>query len=185
VAGPAPGRELAPQFFIFARVSRRRSVKTIRRQKDLFHVALLEPEIPPNTGNIARLCVATGAELHLIGRLGFRLDDRSLRRAGLDYWDALRVHRHVSLAAFEAECASSRLLCLSARAVTPYTAARFSDGDYLLFGGESHGLPQSVIDRHGASTFLIPMPAGKVRSLNLATAVGIVLYEALRQTGAW
>jgi tRNA (cytidine/uridine-2'-O-)-methyltransferase len=151
----------------------------------LLHVALLEPEIPPNTGNIARLCAATGADLHLIGRLGFRLDDRSLKRAGLDYWDAVRVHRHLHFEAFETASGRARIHCLSARATTPYTAARFADGDYLLFGGESHGLPQSVLDRHLDSSFLIPMPAGKVRSLNLATAVGIVLYEALRQTGAW
>jgi tRNA (cytidine/uridine-2'-O-)-methyltransferase len=151
----------------------------------VLHIALLEPEIPPNTGNIARLCAAAGAELHLIGRLGFRLDDRSLRRAGLDYWDLVTVHRHATLEEFEAAVAGARILCLSARATVPYTAVRFQDSDCLLFGGESHGLPASVLERHADRTFLIPMPAGKVRSLNLATAVGIVLYEALRQIGAW
>jgi tRNA (cytidine/uridine-2'-O-)-methyltransferase len=151
----------------------------------LLHVALWEPEIPPNTGNIARLCAATGAELHLIGRVGFRLDDRSLRRAGLDYWDAVAVRRHATLEAFEAALAGSRIHCLSARAATPYTAAAYRDGDCLLFGSESRGLPPTALERHKDSTFVIPMPAGKVRSLNLATAVGIVLYEALRQTGAW
>jgi tRNA (cytidine/uridine-2'-O-)-methyltransferase len=150
---------------------------------NLFHVALLEPEIPPNTGNIARLCAATGADLHLIGRVGFRLDDRSLRRAGLDYWQDVRIHRHVSVDAFLTNCPKDRVRCLSARATIPHTAARFADGDYLLFGCESQGLPQSVLDLFPASSFCIPMPTGKVRSLNLATAVGIVLYEAMRQIG--
>lgn len=150
----------------------------------MLHVALLEPEIPPNTGNIARLCAATGAELHLIGRLGFRLDNRSLRRAGVDYWDAVRMHRHDTVDSFFAACPIERIRCLSARATIPYTVARFEDGDYLLFGGESHGLPQSILDRFADRSFLIPMPTGKVRSLNLATAVGIVLYEAIRQIGS-
>jgi tRNA (cytidine/uridine-2'-O-)-methyltransferase len=149
----------------------------------VLRIALWEPEIPPNTGNIARLCAASGAELHLIGRLGFRLDDRSLRRAGLDYWDALSICKHRSLEEFEAALADTRICCLSARATTPYTQARFQDGDCLLFGGESHGLPASVLERHADRAFVIPMPSGKVRSLNLATAVGIVLYEALRQIG--
>jgi tRNA (cytidine/uridine-2'-O-)-methyltransferase len=151
----------------------------------VLHIALWEPEIPPNTGNIARLCAATGAQLHLIGRVGFRLDDRSLRRAGVDYWDAVAVHRHATQEAFEAALAGVLVCCFSARATTPYTRAAFRDGDCLLFGGESHGLPASVLERYADSAFVIPMPAGKVRSLNLATAVGIVLYEALRQTGAW
>jgi tRNA (cytidine/uridine-2'-O-)-methyltransferase len=151
----------------------------------VLHVALWEPEIPPNTGNVARLCAATGAELHLVGRLGFRLDDRSLRRAGLDYWDAVTVRRHATLEQFEAVAHNARVLCYSAKASTPYTAAGYRDGDYLLFGGESQGLPPAVLARHADRTYVIPMPAGKVRSLNLATAVGIVLYEALRQTGAW
>ena len=150
----------------------------------MLHVALLEPEIPPNTGNIARLCAATGAELHLIGRLGFRLDNRSLRRAGVDYWDAVRMHRHDTVESFFAAYAAERVRCLSARAITPYTAASFEDGDILLFGGESQGLPQSILDRFADRSFLIPMPTGKVRSLNLATAVGIVLYEAMRQIGS-
>ena len=151
----------------------------------MLHVALLEPEIPPNTGNIARLCAATGADLHLIGRVGFRLDDRSLRRAGLDYWDAIRLHRHVDFDAFLEEFRPERVHCLSARAAIPYTKADFADGDVLLFGCESHGLPQAILDRYPERSLLIPMPTGKVRSLNLATAVGIVLYEALRQINGW
>lgn len=151
----------------------------------MFHIALWEPEVPPNTGNIARLCAATGSVLHLIGRLGFRLDDRSLRRAGLDYWPHVTLHRHATWADFDAARGAARLVCFSARAARPYTAADFRDGDFLLFGAETHGLPPDVLERHRDATFVIPMPGGKVRSLNLATAVGIVLYEGLRQTGAW
>ncbi len=157
----------------------------------MLHIALLEPEIPANTGNIARLCAATGAALHLIGRLGFRLDERSLRRAGVDCWSAVEVRRHDSLEHFErfwAEGAagepSGRLFCFSAHVERPYTRVAYRDGDCLLFGGESHGLPPGVLSRHAEQALRIPMPAGKVRSLNLATAVGIVLYEALRQLSA-
>jgi tRNA (cytidine/uridine-2'-O-)-methyltransferase len=150
----------------------------------MLHVALWEPEIPPNTGNVARLCAATGAALHLVGRVGFRLDDRSLRRAGLDYWKEVQVRRHATLADFEQALGAARIFCFSARAVTPYTAAAYRPGDVLLFGSESHGLPATVIERYGPRALHIPMPAGKVRSLNLATAVGIALYEALRQLNA-
>ena len=150
----------------------------------MLHIALWEPEIPPNTGNVARLCAATGARLHLIGRLGFRLDQRDLKRAGLDYWPDVDLVRHDSLEAFESSF-SGRILCLSAHAALPYTQANFRDGDCLLFGSESKGLPLTVFDRHANLAVTIPMPAGKVRSLNLATAVGIVLYEALRQRHTW
>jgi tRNA (cytidine/uridine-2'-O-)-methyltransferase len=151
----------------------------------MLHIALWEPEIPPNTGNVARLCAATGAVLHLIGRLGFRLDDRSLRRAGLNYWKDVDVRRHDTLAAFEAATAGGRIFCFSARAAIPYTEVRYRDGDCLLFGGESFGLPAAVHARYADRAVTIPMPAGKVRSLNLATAVGIALYEALRQVNGW
>lgn len=151
----------------------------------MLHVALWEPEIPPNTGNIGRLCAATGTALHLIGRLGFRLDDRALRRAGLDYWDALELHRHATWEDFTATLDISRCYCLSRHASQPYTGVQYQDGDCLLFGGESHGLPPGLLERHAERVLTIPMPAGKVRSLNLATAVGIVLYEALRQLRAW
>jgi tRNA (cytidine/uridine-2'-O-)-methyltransferase len=152
----------------------------------VIHIALWEPEIPPNTGNIARLCAATGSPLHLIGRLGFRLDERSLRRAGVDCWHAVEVHRHDSLAAFEPHFTDrGRIFCLSARADVPYTAASFQSGDCLLFGAESRGLPAELLERHRERVLVIPMPAGQVRSLNVATAVGIVLYEALRQLQRW
>ncbi len=149
------------------------------------HVALWEPEIPPNTGNIARICAASGATLHLIGRLGFRMDDKSLQRAGLDYWPLVEWRRHATLADFETNMAGARLFCFSARASSPYTEVAFEAGDCLLFGGESHGLPRSYLERHSRRALFIPMPAGKVRSLNLATAVGIALYEALRQIHRW
>jgi tRNA (cytidine/uridine-2'-O-)-methyltransferase len=151
----------------------------------MLHVALWEPEIPPNTGNVARLCVATGATLHLIGRVGFRLDDRSLRRAGVDYWSEVAVRRHVTLADFEAAMNPHRIFCFTAHAATPYTRVQYGAGDCLLFGGESHGLPPGVVERYGERALCIPMPASRVRSLNLATAVGIVLYEGLRQLHGW
>src|ERR1700681_3608865 len=103
----------------------------------MLHVALWEPEIPPNTGNVARLCAATGAALHLIGRLGFRLDDRSLRRAGLDYWNAVEVQLHTTLADFERALAGSRLFCFSAHGTVPFTKVAYQPRDCLLFGGES------------------------------------------------
>ncbi len=151
----------------------------------MLHVALWEPEIPPNTGNVARLCAATGAELHLIGRLGFHLDDRSLKRAGLDYWPAVRLHRHVDQAAFEAARSGGTIWCVEAPAPRLYTQVRYAPGDCLLFGGESRGLPASVLERHAGHVVAIPMPGDAVRSLNLANAVGIVLYEALRQLHGW
>jgi tRNA (cytidine/uridine-2'-O-)-methyltransferase len=152
----------------------------------MLHVALWEPEIPPNTGNVARLCAATGASLHLIGRLGFRLDDRNLRRAGLDYWHAVTLYRHASLEEFEnALDRPQRIFCFSAHATVPYTKASYEADDCLLFGSEGHGLPRGFLERNAQRALRIPMPAGKVRSLNLATAVGIVLYEALRQLSAW
>ena len=160
----------------------------------MLHVALWEPEIPPNTGNIARLCAATGARLHLIGRLGFRLDDRSLKRAGLDYWDAVDVVRHVTFEEFEEALASRpvatgrlppRIWIVETPAEKLYTKAEFADGDCLLFGAESKGLPPGVRAKYAGSHIGIPMPTGKVRSLNLATSVGVVLYEALRQLHDW
>ena len=151
----------------------------------VLRVALWEPEIPPNTGNIARLCAATGAELHLIGRIGFRLDDRHLRRAGLEYWSQLPIQHHVDLAAFELALRDVRLFAFSARATRLYCKETFRAGDCLVFGSESHGLPAGFLDRLGNRSLTIPMPAGAVRSLNLATAVGVAAYEALRQIQDW
>ena len=149
----------------------------------MLHVALWEPEIPPNTGNVARLCAATNTRLHLIGRLGFRLDDRALKRAGLDYWHAVDVVRHVTFADFEA--LGLRVWCVETPAERPYTRAEFADGDCLLFGSESGGLPLSVRERYADRLIGIPMPGDAVRSLNLATSVGVVLYDALRRLHGW
>jgi tRNA (cytidine/uridine-2'-O-)-methyltransferase len=151
----------------------------------VLHIALWEPEIPPNTGNIARLCAAAGVTLHLVGRLGFRLDDRSLRRAGVDYWPAVTYCRHATLADLEAHLQGSRFFCFSAHAQRRYTQVAYQAGDCLLFGGESHGLPAGVLEQYGERALCIPMPGSGVRSLNLATAAGIVLYEALRQLNNW
>jgi tRNA (cytidine/uridine-2'-O-)-methyltransferase len=161
----------------------------------MLHVALWEPRIPPNTGNIARLCAATGSRLHLIGRLGFRIDDRSLKRAGIDYWHAVDVVRHETFAEFEESLQQSpptiagglsmRIWCVDNPAERNYTRAEFRDGDCLLFGNESDGLPPELRERFAERLISIPMPTGKVRSLNLATAAGIVVYEALRQVRGW
>ncbi|MFO0796917.1 MAG: tRNA (cytidine(34)-2'-O)-methyltransferase [Gemmataceae bacterium] len=151
----------------------------------MLHVALWEPEIPPNAGNVARLCAATGARLHLVGRLGFRLDDKSLKRAGLDYWPAVDWVRHATMAEFEAAVAGLRVWLVETPADVAYTRAAFADDDCLLFGSESKGLPPEVRERYAGRVVGVPMPTGAVRSLNLATTVGIVLYEALRQVHDW
>jgi tRNA (cytidine/uridine-2'-O-)-methyltransferase len=151
----------------------------------MLHVALYEPEIPANTGNVGRLCVAAGATLHLVGRVGFRLDDRSVRRAGLDQWREVELFRHATLEEFESSRQGGRVFCFSAHASVRYTQARYEPGDSLLFGGESDGLPPGVVARYGERALCIPLPSGKARSLNLANAVAIALYEALRQLHGW
>jgi tRNA (cytidine/uridine-2'-O-)-methyltransferase len=151
----------------------------------MFHIALLEPEVPPNTGNIIRLCAATGASLHLIGRLGFPVGDRTVRRAAVDYFDEVQPLRYASVEDFERVIPPERTWCFSAHSSLPYTRARYQSGDALLFGCESRGLPDEFLERSGDRALCIPMPAGKARSLNLANAVAIVLYEALRQINAW
>jgi tRNA (cytidine/uridine-2'-O-)-methyltransferase len=122
--------------------------------------------------------------LHLIGRLGFRLDDRSLKRAGCDYWDAVDVVRHITFEEFE-QAISGRIWCIETPAAQSYTKANYADEDCLLFGSESSGLPAAVREKYATTLVGIPMPTGNVRSLNLATSVGIVLYEALRQLRDW
>lgn len=148
----------------------------------LFHIALLAPEIPPNTGAIIRLCANTMSALHLIEPLGFDLSERSLKRAGLDYHDLASVEVHKDLDTCLEKLADRRVFAFSKRCVRPYTEARFRLGDVLLFGSESAGLPQQVIDSFAPERRLvIPMAGG--RSLNLANAASIVVYEAWRQTG--
>ena len=151
----------------------------------ILRIALWEPEIPPNTGNVARLCAGTGAELHLIGRLGFRLDDTSLRRAGLGYWAQLNVQQHKNIEEFEQKLAGVRMFAFSARVEKSYTRVNYRRGDCLIFGAESRGLSREFLERMGENAVTVPMPAKVVRSLNLSTTVGIAAYEALRQIEGW
>jgi tRNA (cytidine/uridine-2'-O-)-methyltransferase len=147
------------------------------------HIALIEPRIPPNTGNIARLCAATDTSLHLVEPLGFSIDDASLKRAGLDYWDSVDLWVHPGWRSFREAISRERCLYFSARATRPLSEAKFRPNSVLIFGNENTGLPDRILEKHPDETFMIPMPSGKVRSLNLSTAAGIVLYEALRQVG--
>jgi len=148
-----------------------------------FHIVLIEPEIPPNTGNIARLCGATGTVLHLVGRLGFSIDDRQLRRAGLDYWPAIDVRRWDSLGQLQTTFPSGRWWYTSKKATKSHIEADYREGDFLVFGKETEGLPEELLDAHPEQCIRIPIFSPLVRSLNLSTAAGIVLYEALRQAG--
>lgn len=148
----------------------------------MLHVALYEPEIPPNTGNIARLCAATFTSLHIVGVTGFRMDDRTLKRAGLDYWNEVDLHRHVSHDHLLASLPDSRFIYFTTKSDRPYTTWKFRDNDCLVFGPETRGLPDVILADHHEHCLTIPMPNPGVRSLNLSTSVGIALYEALRQT---
>lgn len=152
-----------------------------------FHVVLVEPEIPPNTGNVARLTAATSSPLHLVGPLGFRIDDHSVRRAGVDYWHLVDVRRHLDFShfmhAFEVESQGGSLHLFSAVTDKSYLAADFKPGDALVFGRESVGLPEELLARYPDRVVGIPT-LGAVRSLNLANAVGIALFEALRKSSA-
>lgn len=147
----------------------------------VFHVALFEPEIPPNTGNIARLCAATCTPLHLVGRLGFRTDDKAVRRAGLDYWDEVDIRFHLNMEALYAALPESRFVYFSKKVERIYAHFRYQPGDCLVFGSETRGLPRELLDQNRDRCLLIPMFNPAIRSLNLATAVGIGLYEAIRQ----
>jgi tRNA (cytidine/uridine-2'-O-)-methyltransferase len=151
----------------------------------MLRVALIEPEIPPNTGNIARLCAATRVPLHIVGVTGFRLDDRAVRRAGLDYWPEVELRRHRDLAALGEELPEARFIYLTTKAERHYTDWRFEQEDCLVFGRETRGLPEDLLRANWERCLTIPMLNRNVRSLNLATAVAIVLYEALRQTDAF
>ena len=149
----------------------------------MFHVVLVEPEIPPNTGNVARLCLAADADLHLVRPLGFSLEDRYLRRAGMDYWPAVRLTVWPDWGTLWRErLATARRWLLTTKTSRAYTDAAFAPGDYLIFGRETRGLPESLLAEHPTECLTIPM-APAARSLNLATAVGIVLFEARRQAG--
>jgi tRNA (cytidine/uridine-2'-O-)-methyltransferase len=146
-------------------------------------VALVEPEIPPNTGNIARLCAATNVPLHIVGVTGFRMDDRALKRAGLDYWPEVKLARHRDLEALYQSLPQARFVYLTTKAERIYTDWAFQNDDCLVFGPETRGLPEELLRAHWDHCLKIPMWNPNVRSLNLATAAGIVVFEALRQIG--
>ena len=149
----------------------------------MYHVILYEPEIPPNTGNVIRLCANTGCTLHLVEPLGFELDDKRLRRAGLDYREYASVQAHKDLAAATLAAGGGRVFAVSTRGGTRYDQPRYEAGDIFLFGPETRGLPQAVLDaRPAAQQLRIPMQADS-RSLNLSNAVAVVVYEAWRQSG--
>jgi len=153
---------------------------TQRRNVSGLNVVLIEPEIPPNTGNIARLCLAAGARLHLVGPLGFSLEEKALRRAGMDYWDRCDVRQWTSFAELRAGDPGARYFFFTTKAEKVYWDEAFAEGDYLVFGRETRGLPESLLEENAAWCRRIPMEP-EARSLNLATSAGIVLYEALRQ----
>ncbi|HEY3235787.1 MAG TPA: tRNA (cytidine(34)-2'-O)-methyltransferase [Polyangiaceae bacterium] len=177
-AGPRPEPGLASQ-----------SAEPLRApaRERPFHIILVEPEIPPNTGNVARLCAATACPLHLVGALGFRIDEHAVRRAGLDYWHLVELYRHADFERAEQAVRAvagpgSRSWLFSAKAQRSYLDALFELGDALVFGRESVGLPSDLLESRSAFVLGIPT-LGPVRSHNLANSVGITLYEALRQTG--
>lgn len=148
----------------------------------MFHIVLVEPEIPQNTGNIARTCAVTGATLHLVRPLGFSLDDKQLKRAGLDYWNELNVSCYDHFEEVEQTFPQARFFLLSTHAVKSYADAEYQDGDFLVFGKETAGLGPKLLSRRSEDAVRIPMRPG-LRSLNLSNSVALVLYEALRQTG--
>lgn len=148
----------------------------------MFHIVLVEPEIPPNTGNISRTCAVTGTALHMVRPFGFNLDDKSLKRAGLDYWSSLEVHYYDAFEEVEAAYPMARFFLSSTHAVRSYADVAYQDGDFLVFGKETAGLGPALLQRRAKDTIRIPMRPGQ-RSLNLSNSAAIVLYEALRQTG--
>jgi tRNA (cytidine/uridine-2'-O-)-methyltransferase len=150
-----------------------------------FNIVLVEPEIPPNTGTIARLCGATDTVLHLVKPLGFSTDDKHLKRAGLDYWEYVKIIYWENIDEFLTIQDERKLYFFSKKLGKPYTSTKFVPGDFLVFGKETKGLPEEVIRLYKDRCYTIPMSNRNIRSLNLANAAGIVLYEALRQQSLW
>lgn len=146
----------------------------------MFNIVLFEPEIPQNTGNIARLCACTGASLYLVGKLGFSLSDKYTKRAGLDYWDSVDLHKVNSMQDLYEQFPNGRFFYLTTKSKKKYSNVEFKDGDFIVFGPESRGLPQEYVTQETAVT--IPMKEGQ-RSLNLSNSVAIVAYEIIRQIG--
>lgn len=147
-----------------------------------FHIVLVEPEIPANTGNISRTCAATGTWLHLVRPLGFNTDDRTLKRAGLDYWHAVNIEYHDSFQEVKDKYKDSRFFFATTKADKMYTEFSFQDEDFLVFGKETKGLPPEILEQHPETLMRMPMTEA-VRSLNLSNSAAIILYEGLRQTG--
>lgn len=148
----------------------------------MINIVLLEPEIPANTGNIGRTCVAAGAKLHLIEPLGFRLDEKSLKRAGMDYWDKLDVTTYIDYNDFLEKNPGAKIYMATTKAPKLYTEVSYEQDCYIMFGKESAGIPEEILVNHKEVCIRIPM-AGQIRSLNLGNSVAVVLYEALRQNG--
>ncbi|MCR4788574.1 MAG: tRNA (cytidine(34)-2'-O)-methyltransferase [Lachnospiraceae bacterium] len=146
------------------------------------HIILHQPEIPANTGNIGRTCVATGSSLHLIEPLGFILNDQSVKRAGMDYWDKLDVHRYMNFDEFKEKNPGAKIWMATTKAKKVYSDVRFGKDDFIMFGKESAGIPEEILVDHPDDCIRIPM-MDEIRSLNLSNSVAIVLYEALRQNG--
>ncbi len=146
------------------------------------HIILHQPEIPANTGNIGRTCVATGTALHLIEPLGFRLDEKSIKRAGMDYWEHLDVTRYMNFQEFQDRHPGAKIWYATTKAKRLYTEAAFGQDDYIMFGKESAGIPEELLVENEETCIRIPM-LDEIRSLNLSNAVAVVLYEALRQNG--
>ena len=146
------------------------------------NIILHQPEIPANTGNIGRTCVATGTALHLIEPLGFRLDEKSIRRAGMDYWEQLNVTRYINFQEFQEKHPGAKIWYATTKAKRLYTEADFGQDDYMMFGKESAGIPEELLVENEETCIRIPMME-EIRSLNLSNSVAIVLYEALRQNG--
>ncbi|WP_010272294.1 tRNA (uridine(34)/cytosine(34)/5-carboxymethylaminomethyluridine(34)-2'-O)-methyltransferase TrmL [Paenibacillus senegalensis] len=147
-----------------------------------FHIVLVEPEIPANTGNISRTCAATGAHLHLVRPLGFNTDDKTLKRAGLDYWHSVKLEYHDSFEEVKVKYPEGRFFCATTKASKSYTEFQYRDGDFFVFGKETAGLPPAILEAHSDTCIKIPLSSA-VRSLNLSNAAAIILYEGLRQTG--
>ena len=145
-----------------------------------FNIVLYEPEIPQNTGNIARLCACTGADLYLIGKLGFSISDKYVKRAGLDYWDSVNIIQIPTLDELKLKFPKANFYYLTTKTETPYYTCKFKDGDFLVFGPETRGLPETLLKKNKEFCLNIPMLEGQ-RSLNLSNSAAIVLYEALRQ----
>ena len=145
-----------------------------------FNIVLFEPEIPQNTGNIVRLCACTGSRLFLVGKLGFSLSDKYLKRAGLDYWESVNITKYNSLDELKADYPESAFYYLTTKSITLYTSKEFKKGDFFVFGPETRGLPEPLLNANPDTAITIPMAEGQ-RSLNLSNSVAIVVYEAIRQ----